>query len=139
MPEEMIEEIRSYLMSDNMMADIAFHIGLREVVLSEEYPPSAATLRKCFEALIGAIDCTSPDRASRLVTDIVASQLHGKEIQEICSQSLSNPMRILSNILSNSGLEPPEPRLLFQTGNFVLIFLIILFCVCDNIISVPRS
>merc|ERR1719450_2105136 len=65
LPEEMIEEIRSYLMSDNMMADVAFHIGLREIVLSEEYPPFAATLRKCFEALIGAIDCTSsPDRAS---------------------------------------------------------------------------
>ena len=117
MPEEMIGEIRRYLMSDNMMADVAFHIGLREIVLSEEYPPSAATLRKCFEALIGALDTSSPERARRLVTDIVASQLHGKEIQEICSESLANPMRILTNMLSNSGLEPPEPRLLFQTGN----------------------
>lgn len=112
----MIAEIRSYLMTDNMLADVAFHIGLREIVLSEEYPPSAASLRKCFEALVGALDSSSPDRARRLVTDILVSQLHGKEIQEICSESLTHPMRILTNILSNSGLEPPEPRLLFQTG-----------------------
>ena len=39
-----------------------------------------------------------------------------KEVQEICTKSLANPMNVLTNILTNSGMEPPEPRLLFQTG-----------------------
>ena len=112
----MIEELRDYLTSDTMMADIGFHIGLREIVLSEEYPPSAASLAKCLEALIGVLSTTDQERASKLIIDLFASQLHGKEIQEICSRSLANPMRVLKTILTNSGLPEPEPRLLFQTG-----------------------
>ena len=119
LPEEMISELRDFLMTDDMLADVAFHIGIREVILSEEYPPFAATLRKCLEALIGALDTNQPDRAAKLVIDIIASQLHGKEIQEICTKSLSNPMNVLTNILTNSGMEPPEPRLLFQTGTTI--------------------
>ena len=112
----MITELRDYLLSEPIMADVAFHIGLREIVLSEEYPPAAATLMKCFEAVVGALASSQPERAAKLVTDLVASQLHGKEVQEICSGSLANPMRILEGILSRSGLEAPEARLLFQTG-----------------------
>jgi len=115
-PEEMITELRDYLLSEPIMADVAFHIGLREIVLSEEYPPAAATLTKCFEAVVGALASSQPERAAKLVTDLVASQLHGKEVQEICSGSLANPMRILEGILLRSGLEAPEARLLFQTG-----------------------
>ena len=122
LPEEMISEIRDFLMTDDMLADVAFHIGLREVILSEEYPPFAATLRKCLEALIGALDTNQPDRAAKLVIDIIASQLHGKEIQEICTKTLSNPMNVLKNIMTNSGMEPPEPRLLFQTGIQLFMF-----------------
>jgi len=116
LPEEMISELRDFLMTDEILADVAFHIGLREIILSEEYPPLAATLRKCLEALVGALDSSQPDRAAQLVIDIIASQLHGKEVQEICTKSLSNPMNVLKKILTNSGMEPPEPRLLFQTG-----------------------
>ena len=117
LPEEMISELRDFLMTDEMLADVAFHIGLREIILSEEYPPYAATLRQCLEAVIGALDTDQPDRAAKLVIDIIASQLHGKEVQEICTKSLANPMNVLTNILTNSGMEPPEPRLLFQTGH----------------------
>ena len=120
LPEEMISELRDFLMTDEILADVAFHIGLREIILSEEYPPLAATLRKCLEALVGALDSSQPDRAAQLVTDIIASQLHGKEVQEICTKSLSNPMNVLKRILTNSGMEPPEPRLLFQTGTTLL-------------------
>ena len=48
--------------------------------------------------------------------DLLASQVHGKEVQDICVKSLENPMKVLAKILKNSGMEPPEPRLLFQTG-----------------------
>ena len=112
----MITELRDYLLSEPIMADVAFHIGLREIVLSEEYPPSAASLKQSLEAVIAALAETDEGRAEQLVIDLVASQLQGQEIQEICSQSLVNPLKLLNSILSNSGLPPPESRLLFQTG-----------------------
>ena len=116
LPEEMITEIRQFLTTDQMMAEVGFHIGLREVILSEEYPPAASSIKKCLEAVIAALAATDLSRAEKLVTDLVASQLQGKDIQEICSESLHNPVQLLNTILSNSGLPRPEARLLFQTG-----------------------
>ena len=119
LPEEMITEVRQFLTTEQMLAEVGFHIGLREIVLSEEYPPSAATLKQSLTAVIAALAETDRGRAEQLVIDLVASQLQGEEIQEICSESLVNPLRILNTILSNSGLPPPESRLLFQTGQSV--------------------
>ena len=116
LPEEMITEVRQFLTTEQILAEVGFHIGLREIILSEEYPPSAATLKQSLAAVIAALAHTEPGRAEQLVIDLVASQLQGQEIQEICSQSLSNPIKLLNTILSNSGLPPAEPRLLFQTG-----------------------
>ena len=116
LPEEMITEVRQFLTTEEMMAEVGFHIGLREIILSEEYPPSAASLKQSLEAVIAALAETDAGRAEQLVIDLVASQLQGQEIQEICSQSLVNPLKLLNSILSNSGLPPPESRLLFQTG-----------------------
>ena len=119
LPEEMITEVRQFLTTEQMLAEVGFHIGLREIVLSEEYPPSATTLKQSLTAVIAALAETDRGRAEQLVIDLVASQLQGEEIQEICSESLVNPLRILNTILSNSGLPPPESRLLFQTGQSV--------------------
>ena len=120
LPEEMITEVRQFLTTEQMLAEVGFHIGLREIVLSEEYPPSAATLKQSLTAVIAALAETDTSRAEQLVIDLVASQLQGEEIQEICSESLVNPLRLLNTILSNSGLPPPESRLLFQTGQWQL-------------------
>ena len=116
LPEEMITEVRQFLSTEEMLAEVGFHIGLREIILSEEYPPSAASIKQSLEAVIAALAETDQARAEQLVIDLVASQLQGQEVQEICSQSLVNPLKLLNTILSNSGLPPPESRLLFQTG-----------------------
>ena len=116
LPEEMITEVRQFLSTEEMLAEVGFHIGLREIILSEEYPPSAASIKQSLAAVIAALAETEQARAEQLVIDLVASQLQGQEVQEICSQSLVNPLKLLNTILSNSGLPPPESRLLFQTG-----------------------
>merc|ERR1712096_59574 len=114
LPEEGIVAVKSYLTREMMLADIAFHLGLRELVLSEEYPPSASTLAQTLQALIGALAQTDSTRAEKFVTDVIATQIAGKDINEIWS--LTDPMKALSNILTSSGLPPPESRLLWQTG-----------------------
>eukprot|EP00090_Calanus_glacialis_P004429 TRINITY_DN13304_c0_g1_i1.p1 TRINITY_DN13304_c0_g1~~TRINITY_DN13304_c0_g1_i1.p1 ORF type:complete len:341 (-),score=124.87 TRINITY_DN13304_c0_g1_i1:38-1060(-) len=114
LPEEGIVAVINYLTSETMMADIAFHLGLRELVLAEEYPPSARSLCSTLQALVGALASTDSARADEFVTDIIATQIAGKDINEIWL--VSDPMRILTNILASSGLPPPESRLLWQTG-----------------------
>jgi len=114
LPQEGVAACVEYLTAETMMADIAFHLGMRELVLSEEYPPSATSLCSSLQALVAALAATDTERADRFVTDIIAAQIAGKDINEIWS--LSDPMGILTKILSNSDLPEPESRLLWQTG-----------------------
>jgi len=114
LPEEGIIAVKNYLTKELMLADISFHLGLRELVLSEEYPPSANSLATTLQALVGALARTDSVRADKFVTDIIATQIAGKDINEIWT--LSDPMKTLTNILNSSGLPPPESRLLWQTG-----------------------
>ena len=114
LPEEGIVAVINYLTTETMMADVAFHIGMRELVLSEEYPPSSNTLCSSLQALVAALATTDKERANMFVTDIIAAQIAGKDINEIWS--LVDPMGILTKILTGSGLPAPESRLLWQTG-----------------------
>jgi len=56
LPEEMISEVRQFLTTEQMLAEVGFHIGLREIILSEEYP-----LCGLFKAEPGGSD-SSPGR-----------------------------------------------------------------------------
>ena len=114
LPEDGIVALLNYLTREIMLAEIAFHLGLRELVLSEEYPPSSSTLSTTIQALVGALASTDSARADKFVSDIIATQIAGKDINEIWN--LTDPMKTLTNILTSSGLSPPESRLLWQTG-----------------------
>jgi len=114
LPEEGIAAVTDYLTTETMTANVSFHLGLRELVLSEEYPPSARSLSCSLQAMVAALASTDSARVDRFVTDIIATQIAGKDINEIWA--VSDPMRILTNILTASSLPPPESRLLWQTG-----------------------
>merc|ERR1719508_380793 len=116
LPEEGIIAVKSYL--------------TRELVLSEEYPPSASTLAQTLQALIGALSHTDSTRADKFVTDIIATQIAGKDINEIWS--LTDPMKTLTNILTSSGLPPPESRLLWQTGPATILSSHMVGVFCDK-------
>jgi len=130
LPEDGIVAIKSFLTREMMLADISFHLGLRELVLSEEYPPSASTLAQTLQALIGALAHTDSARADKFVTDIIATQIAGKDINEIWS--LTDPMKTLTNILTSSGLPPPESRLLWQTGPATILSSHMVGVFCDK-------
>jgi len=130
LPEEGIEAVKTFLTREMMLADVAFHLGLRELVLSEEYPPSASTLAQTLQALIGALAHTDSARADKFVTDIIATQIAGKDINEIWS--LTDPMKTLTNILTSSGLPPPESRLLWQTGPATILSSHMVGVFCDK-------
>ena len=54
-PEEGVEAIKRFLTTDEMLATIAFHIGTKDLIFSEEYPPSRATYANVFKSIVGAL------------------------------------------------------------------------------------
>lgn len=113
-PEEGIASLADYLTSEDMLANVSFHIGTKELVLLEDYPPSAAVLAQVFKAIIGALAETNETRAKKLILDLVATQLAGKDVNQIWD--VKNPMGVLANILENEGKGEPESRLLWRAG-----------------------
>jgi len=113
-PEEGIASLAEYLTSEDMLANVSFHIGTKELVLLEDYPPSAAVLAQVFKAIIGALAEKDESRAKKLVLDLVAAQLAGKDVNHIWD--IKNPMGVLTTVLNNEGRGEPESRLLWRAG-----------------------
>jgi len=114
LPEQGIQAVKEYLTSEEVLSDIAFHIGCKDLIQAVEYPPLRADYAKAFQALVGALARIDLSRAETLILDLVAVQLIGKDLNEIWD--VGNPLRVLSIILENEGMGPPEPRLLWQCG-----------------------
>ena len=54
-PEEGVEAINEFLTNDEMLARISFHIGTKDLIHCQEYPPSRETYADVFKAIIGAL------------------------------------------------------------------------------------
>ncbi|XP_045601601.1 large ribosomal subunit protein mL44 [Procambarus clarkii] len=115
LPEEGIRALVEYLSSEEVMSDIGFGIGLKDLILCQEYPPSPQTLAKSFRAVVGALNASAGiSRCQLFVRDFVASYLVGKDPSDIWQ--IESPMELLKDILVRSGYGEPEPRLMFKTG-----------------------
>jgi len=122
LPEEGVRAFKNFLTQDQLLAYVSFHIGTMDLVLTVDYPPSPHTMRQVFEAIIGALASSNedgPSRASRLVLDLVATQLHGKDLTDIWD--IPNPMKVLSTIMANENRGEPEARLLWASGKETLL------------------
>lgn len=115
LPPDGVEAIVKHLMSEDHLAHVSFHIGTKDLILSEEYPPSVSNIAQVFLALVAALNESSgADRAVRLVLDLVATQLHGLDISD--AWNLQNPMGYLVQTLKSLGKAEPESRLLWTSG-----------------------
>lgn len=119
LPEEGVSSLVDYLLSEDVMSAVGYGIGLRDLVLCEEHPPSPSTMARCFQAVVGALSVSSPDpRCQAFVRDFVVAQLVGKEVDSIWK--IENPKAVLADILHKSSRGEPEPRLIFQSGTTTL-------------------
>lgn len=115
LPEEGISALVEYLLSEEVMSTVGYGIGLKDLILCEEHPPSPTTMARCFKAVVGALSVSSPAvRCQAFVRDFVVAQLVGKDIDSIWK--IENPMAVLADILHQSNQGEPEPRLIFQSG-----------------------
>ena len=119
-PEEGVRGVVEHLVGEAVLAEVAFYLGLRELVLSSTYPPTREELATSFRALVGALAAGAEDRARQLVVDLVASQLQGKvscgcrtsttlqDLNELWE--VKDPMGLLVATLEQLGRSQPEAR-----------------------------
>jgi len=112
LPEEGVTAVVQHLLSRDMLANISFHIGTRELLQCPNYPPTGEQLATAFLALLGSLP---PHRARLLTLELLGSQLWGSEVSSIWEVP-GDPARLLVEILGRSGREPPESRLLWSSG-----------------------
>lgn len=116
LPNEGVDAIHNYILSENMLAYVSSHIGTNDIILSSEYPLTSATLAKTLMAVVGALaKDQGKERAKLFVQDFIITQLKGKELSDLWD--VVNPMGLLRNVLESQGREEPEPRLLWETGS----------------------
>lgn len=116
MPEDGIASINEYLQSDTVLADVAKWIGCKEIVLTEEWPPSKTTMANTVRALIAGVEADlGIERARRFIVDMLISYLNDKDILDDIWH-IPNPRDTLNLILRNSKLPTYEPRIMFETG-----------------------
>lgn len=119
LPEEGVQAFVDFLRREETLADVSYHIGTKDLILSEEYPPTKSTHQQVLRALVGALaEGSGEERAARFVVDLVAAQLHVQDINELWE--IADPMAALARVLANDGRGEPESRLLWAAGKDTL-------------------
>jgi len=114
-PAEGHHALLKYLTSLETMAHVASNLGMRDLILCEEYPPTNETYTQSMFAVIGALEKSSGlERAQKFVIDFIASLLCGKDINEMWD--ISRPWKMMVEVARQRGLDPVEPRLIREAG-----------------------
>lgn len=116
-PNEGVDAVCEYLTSNDCLANVASHIGLKDLVLCGEYPPNTMTLCCTFKAVVAALSKSSgKGRADDFVRDfVVLKQLSGKDVNTIWN--IEQPLDMLKGLLEGEL----EPRLCnHSAGNTIL-------------------
>ncbi|XP_054710560.1 39S ribosomal protein L44, mitochondrial-like [Uloborus diversus] len=131
-PEEGIEALHEYLMSEEVLSHVSYNLGTSELIFCAEYPPEKKTLVSTLKAIIGAIATDdSVPRAENFVLDFVCPQLVGKDIFEIWD--IEDPVMVLNSILTRHGHKLCEPRLIFEAGRNTLEAIYHVGLYCDQV------
>ncbi|GLV32064.1 mitochondrial ribosomal protein L44 [Carabus blaptoides fortunei] len=111
-PEDGVQAICNHLTTSASLANVALHIGLRDIVLCAEYPVGNATLSNTFKAVVAALAHSSgATRANEFVQDfVVLRQLADQDVNALWH--IEKPMEMLSQLLKCT----PEPRLCNHSG-----------------------
>ncbi|CAF4066593.1 unnamed protein product [Adineta steineri] len=114
-PQEGIDTITKFLLSESTIADISSGLGFKTLIRCDVPSPHSTMLKKAFLAFIGAIDENNDrHRAELFVADFILTHLVGKDINEIWH--IKNPMGLLTKVLEENGQQAPESRLIWATG-----------------------
>jgi len=118
-PQEGIQAVQEYVLSDKVLSGIASQIGLKDLIQCVEIPPTEEIFARAFRALISAVEKSSGhDHVNIFIQDFVVTHLCDKNVNEIWN--IERPWSMLTDILSSKG-ETFEARLLREAGKNTLL------------------
>lgn len=128
-PEEGICALVNYLLCQETLSDICFHMGTSELILCSDFPVEKTTLSNVLKALVFAlVQSSGEERATLFIRDLVITYLAGKDVNVIWQ--INNPEQVLSKILQHEGKSQAEPRIIGESGRNTILanFQIGLYC-----------
>ncbi|XP_026470449.1 39S ribosomal protein L44, mitochondrial [Ctenocephalides felis] len=113
LPKDGINAIKSYLTSEEVLANVSSHLGTKEIILSAEYPAENKSLSDTLKAIVGALNESSGTfRAYEFIRDFICTQLNGIDVNELWE--IDDPMKMLSELCKDQG--EIEPRLIGESA-----------------------
>ncbi|EGI62381.1 RM44 protein, partial [Acromyrmex insinuator] len=125
--EDVIISLHDYLLSEEILAKAAFHIGTKDIILTEAI--AQKTLADTFFALVAALaESVDVNHTANFVRDFLIVILAEKDLTEIWKPA--NPVELLNDILRKQNRSLAEPRLIAQVGENTLevVYHIALYC-----------
>ncbi|XP_067648237.1 large ribosomal subunit protein mL44 [Eurosta solidaginis] len=114
-PPEGINAFANYLLSTEMLAHIGAHLGMTELMLDTDYPPSRESLSHSLLAVVSAIEqTTGQERAFLFIRDFICTQMNQRDLLEIWH--IEDPELLLKEICEERKLGDLEPRLIGECG-----------------------
>uniref|UniRef100_D3TMI3 Large ribosomal subunit protein mL44 n=1 Tax=Glossina morsitans morsitans TaxID=37546 RepID=D3TMI3_GLOMM len=115
MPAEGHKAVTSYLLTVDTLAHVALHLGMKELLMDADYPPSSDAMSRSLLAVIGCLQQSSGlERAFSFVRDFICTQLNQKDLMEIWH--IDKPEEVLKQVCRQKGISEPEPRLIADCG-----------------------
>lgn len=108
--------IRDYLLSIDTLSYVAQNLGMKDLLLDTDYPPSSESFAQSLLAVIGALEESTGDleRTQRFVQDFICTLLNQKDLMEIWN--IDEPEAMLRNLCKERKMLEPEARLLGHCG-----------------------
>lgn len=105
-PKMIVQSIEEYLLNDEKLAYVAKHIGLTDLVLSEEYPVEATTLSNTLKAVVSALEQSSGlPKTHKFIDDFIITQLNDLDVFDVWEPS--DPYKYLTeSVLQGKTVEP---------------------------------
>ncbi|GJQ78077.1 hypothetical protein Trydic_g2419 [Trypoxylus dichotomus] len=111
-PHIIVNVLHDHLMTTEMLAYVASHIGLRDIVLCSDFPVEDTTMANTFASIVAALEISSgKERAEKFVKDILVAQLNGRDIYDVWK--LDDAFGYLKFMLKDRDI---EPRLCNESG-----------------------
>uniref|UniRef100_D3TMI2 Large ribosomal subunit protein mL44 n=1 Tax=Glossina morsitans morsitans TaxID=37546 RepID=D3TMI2_GLOMM len=120
MPAEGHKAVTSYLLTVDTLSHVALHLGMKELLMDADYPPSSEAMSRSLLAVIGCLQQSSGlERAFSFVRDFICTQLNQKDLMEIWH--IDKPEEVLRQICREGGLSEPEPRWIADCGRIIFL------------------
>ncbi|KAG9494449.1 hypothetical protein GDO78_002007 [Eleutherodactylus coqui] len=131
LPAAGMRALLDYLTSQQVLCHVAQNLSIEDLTLSLEFPMSLDTVQKTFLAIIGALlESSGPERTGRFLQDFLIPQMIGKDLFDFWS--VTDPMSLLVEQLSQRKIPLPEPRITRQSGVGTVLPLYFVGLYCDK-------